>query len=313
MIKLSRLLLLIAMGSALLGTPFRSFSQTVEHPVIKIWPGVAPGSEKWTQKEVDELFPESGPDHLRARSIRNVVTPTLTVYEPPAGKANGTALIVCPGGGYFALSFNYEGTTVAEWLANRGITAFVLKYRVTPTPPDMAAKAAEMKELFSGLQADFDTNIHKLDSGRAIAIADGKQAIRYVREHAAQWHIAPDRIGIMGFSAGAGLTMGVILDHDPTSRPDFAAPIYGYMDDAPPPKDAPPIFIVTTQADGLVPAERSIRIYQKWTAAKVPAELHLFEQGPHGFGFRKLGLPVDHWPELFENWLRSRALLPASP
>jgi acetyl esterase/lipase len=254
-----------------------------------------------------------GPDHLRAQSIRNVVTPTLTVYQPSAGSANGTALIVCPGGGYYALMFNYEGTDVAEWLATRGITAFVLKYRVTPTPPDLAATTPEMKELFASLQSDFDTTIHKLDPARAIAIADGRQAIRYVRDHAAQWHIVPDRIGIMGFSAGAGLTMGVILDHDAASRPNFAAPIYGYMDDEPLPKDAPPIFIVASQADGLVPSERSIRIYQKWTAAKLPGELHLFEQGPHGFGFRQLGLAVDHWPQLFENWLRSRALLPALP
>jgi acetyl esterase/lipase len=117
----------------------------------------------------------------------------------------------------------------------------------------------------------------------------------------------------MGFSAGAGLTMGVILDHDEQSRPNFAATIYGYMDDAALPTDAPPIFIVATQADALIPSERSIKIYEKWTAAKVPAELHLFEQGPHGFAFRRLGLPVDHWTALFENWLRSRALLSATP
>jgi len=312
MLKSNNLWLLVGMASTSLLLPSTSWPEAAVHQVVKIWPGVAPGSEKWTQKEVEDLIPSAGPEQEPARNIRNVVTPTLTIYQPPAGKANGTALIVCPGGGYFGLMFNYEGTDVAEWLAGRGITAFVLKYRVTPTPQDMAARAAQTSGLLAALQADFDTAIHQLDSGRALAIADGRQAIRYVREHAAQWHIAPDRIGLMGFSAGAGLTMGVILDHDAASRPNFAAPIYGYMDDDMPPKDAPPIFIVATQADALVPSERSVKIYQKWTTARLPAELHLFEQGPHGFGFRRLGLPVDHWPEHFENWLRSRALLPAA-
>jgi acetyl esterase/lipase len=312
MIKPANTLLLAAMAGVFTMAPSASLTAAEEHQVINIWPGVAPGSENWTQKEVEEQVPTPGTDHLAARVIRNVVTPTLTVYQPPAGKDSGTALIVCPGGGYFGLVFNYEGTDVAEWLAARGITAFVLKYRVTPTSDNMADRAAKTNGLLAALQADFDSNISKLDDGRALAIADGKQAIRYVRKHAGQWHVAGDRIGIMGFSAGAGLTMGVILDHDAASHPDFAAPIYGYMDDNRLPQDAPPIFIVATQADGLIPSERSVRIYQKWIAANVPAELHLFAQGTHGFALRRLGLPVDHWPELFENWLRSRALLPPS-
>jgi acetyl esterase/lipase len=279
--------------------------------VVKIWPAAAPGSASWTQQELEESVPLPGPDHLTARRVRNVVTPTLTVYRPPAGKGNGTAVIVCPGGGFFGLMMNYEGSDPAEWLAARGVTAFVLKYRLLRTSPDIAADAAEQTELFSALQKDFDTSIHRLDAGRAVAIADGQQAIRYVREHAGQWHIAADRIGLMGFSAGAGLTMGVVLDHDESSRPNFAVSLYGYMDDREVMKDAPPTFIVATQADGLVPSERSIRIYQRLTAAKVPAELHLFEQGPHGFGFRKLGLPVDHWPESLERWMTSRGLMPA--
>jgi acetyl esterase/lipase len=308
MIRISVLMLAAAAIAA--NGPSRVLAQSDSHTVLKIWAGVAPGSENWRQKEIEELTP--GPAQTKNQGFRNVVTPTLTVYEPAAGKANGTAVIVCPGGGYYGLSFTNEGTSVAEWLASRGVTAFVLKYRLIPTSDDVAARTEELKTMLSALQADFDANIYKLDAGRTIAVADGRQAIRYVREHAAQWHVATDRIGIMGFSAGAGLTMALILDHDEASRPNFAAPIYGYMDEKALPKDAPPLFIVATQADSLVPSDRSVRIYQKWTAAKLPAELHLFEQGPHGFGFRALGLPVDDWKRLFENWLQSRSLLPPS-
>jgi acetyl esterase/lipase len=277
------------------------------HPVLNIWPGAAPGSEGSTQKEIETLLP--APGNHTTRLIRNVVTPTLTVFA--AAKPNGTALIVCPGGGYFGLMFNYEGTDFAEWLNARGITAFVLKYRLLPTPENLADQSAEMKELTASIQADFDNAYHKLDAGRTLAVADGKQAVRYVRRHAAEWGVAKDRIGLMGFSAGAGLTMGVLLDHDADSRPDFAAPIYGYMDDVTPPKDAAPIFIVATQADNLVPSGRSVMIYQRWTAAHLPAELHLFEKGPHGFGTWQTGLPVDQWQGLFEQWLGSQGLLTA--
>jgi acetyl esterase/lipase len=277
------------------------------HPVLNIWPGAAPGSEGSTQKEIETLLP--APGNHTTRLIRNVVTPTLTVFA--AAKPNGTALIVCPGGGYFGLMFNYEGTDFAEWLNARGITAFVLKYRLLPTPENLADQSAEMKELTASIQADFDNSYHKLDAGRTLAVADGRQAVRYVRRHAAEWGVAKDRIGLMGFSAGAGLTMGVLLDHDADSRPDFAAPIYGYMDDVAPPKDAAPIFIVATQADNLVPSGRSVMIYQRWTAAHLPAELHLFEKGPHGFGTWQTGLPVDQWQGLFEQWLGSQGLLTA--
>jgi len=275
------------------------------HPIVNIWPGAAPGSEGATQKEIDAQLP--APGNLTTRLIRNVVTPTLTVFAP--AKPNGTALIVCPGGGYFGLMFNYEGTDLAEWLEDRGVTAFVLKYRLLPTPVNLADQSAEMKELTASIQADFDHSYHKLDAGRTLAVADGKQAIRYVRRHAAEWGVAKDRIGLIGFSAGAGLTMGVLLDHDADSRPDFAAPIYGYMDDIAPPNDAPPIFVVATQADRLVPSGRSVMIYQRWNAAHLPAELHVFEQGPHGFGTRPTGLPVDQWRGLFEQWLRARGLI----
>src|SRR6202046_1357030 len=167
------------------------------HPVLDIWPGAAPGSERSTQKEIDAELP--APGNQTTRLIRNVVSPTLTVFAP--AKPNGTALIVCPGGGYFGLMFNYEGTDFAEWLSARGVTAFVLKYRLLPTPVNLADQSPETKALTAGTQADFDNSYHKLYAGRTMAVADGKQAVRYVRRHAAEWGVAKDRLGFVGFSA----------------------------------------------------------------------------------------------------------------
>jgi acetyl esterase/lipase len=303
--------LTLAAACIALFTVTQSFAAAPDssHPVVNIWPGLAPGSEGSTQQEIDSVLPSTG--NQTTHLIRNVVTPTLTVYVP--AKPNGTALIVCPGGGYFGLMFNYEGTDLAEWLNTRGITAFVLKYRLLPSAVNLADQIAQTKDLSAALQADFDGNYHKLDAGRSLAVADGRQAMRYVRQHAAQWGIAPDRIGLMGFSAGAALTMGVVLSGDAETRPDFAAPIYGYMDDLPPPANAPPVFVVATQADNLVPSARSVMIYQRWTSAHLPAELHLFEKGAHGFGTRRTGLPVDQWEGLFDAWLQSRGLIAAQP
>jgi acetyl esterase/lipase len=277
---------------------------------VPLYKGVAPGSENWKQKEVKGQMQTAGG---LSTLYQNVVRPTLTIYRPQAGKANGTAVVVCPGGAYIALAWDLEGTKMAKWLTARGITAFVLKYRTMPLPDDTSERTKAIRAVFSSLsqEKDFNAAIRHLDAYRKTAIADGQQAIRYVREHAAQWGVKEDRIGIMGFSAGAGLTVGVVRDHDASAKPNFAAPIYGFDVDyqQPLPADAPPVFIVATQADESVPIEQSILLFSEWTKAKVPAELHVFEKGPHGFGISQLNLPVDHWTDAFEQWLKSRGLL----
>ena len=257
--------------------------------VVPLWPSAAPGTEDWTgeEVEVDADLP-AGKVHI----ITNVTVPTLTVYRPPPGRANGTGMLVAPGGAFRALAWDLEGTEVANWLTARGITAFVLKYRVHP-PAQAPSVAAQ-------------------EDARAIAVADAAQALRIVRANAREYALKDGRIGMIGFSAGALTTMLLAVDADPAIRPDFAAPIYGGLPaDKSPPFGAPPLFIVAAQDDPEVPSSESIELYRKWTAAKLPAELHLYEKGGHGFGMRTRNMPLDAWPAAFEAWLRARGLLVA--
>jgi acetyl esterase/lipase len=143
----------------------------------------------------------------------------------------------------------------------------------------------------------------------ALAVADGREAVKYVRTHAAEWSIDPDRIGMMGFSAGAGVTMGVLLDHPAGSQINFAAPIYGGgTDGRPVPTDSPPLFLVVAQDDHLT-SEGVEKLHRQWNDAGLPVELHSFAQGGHGFGMVKQGLPVDHWIDLYADWLDSLGLM----
>jgi acetyl esterase/lipase len=299
--------------------------------VIPIWPGVAPGSEGWTRKEVTHRN-----EWDRNLIVRNVTTPTLTAFLPDPATATGAAVVVCPGGGFRVLSWDSEGTQVAEWLQKRGVAAFVLKYRLMETPSSEEKFRKEMAA-FMGRMAGRGDRPTARDAAKAEApkaqeevgegsprgiaeemrtigamgIADGRQAIKVVRRHAAEWGIKPDRVGILGFSAGGMVTMGVVADHDPESRPDFAAPIYGPGFGATKvPDDAPPLFILCA-ADDPMAATGSVRLYSEWRAAGRPAELHLYEKGGHGFGMTPKGLPVDRWIERFGDWLGQRGFIKA--
>lgn len=264
--------------------------------VVRIWPGPAPGTEDRTGAEVQMTVPFPG-SPAPLPTVLNVTVPTLTVFRPAPGKATGAAVIVCPGGGFQGLAIGHEGMDVAKWLADRGITAFVLKYRVQLT------KGFRLPADPRHHPEQFDALARTLEPSRKIAVADGIQAVRFLRANAARFGIAPDRIGIMGFSAGAMTTMGVVMDSAPSERPDFAAPIYGSMEDKAPPKNGPPLFIVAAQDDPTVPVSKSVAIFSSWTAADLPAELHLYETGGHGFGMLKRGKTADNWPEPFEAWL----------
>ncbi len=257
--------------------------------VIPIWPGAAPGSESWTQME------ETLRDNIRR--VRNVTRPTLTAYIPPAASANGTAVVVCPGGGFRFLAIDYEGHDVARWLNTLGVAAFVLQYRLAQTGDPGEKDAAIVAE--------------RRKAVIPMVVADGQQAIRVVRARAAEWHIAPNRIGIMGFSAGGYVAAAVALQHDPASRPDFVAPIYGAMpEEFSVPKDAAPLFLAHADDDKTVPVVKtSVRLYLAWKEARVPAELHIYLRGGHGFGMRKKGLPVDTWIDRFRDWLGNQGLL----
>jgi acetyl esterase/lipase len=282
----------------LLGIFLASSALAATNETIRLWPGDAPGTEDWKMQERVLQIPtkESGTLSL----VSDITVPTLTVVRPPEGKGNGTALIICPGGGFKFLSWESEGMEVARWAADRGITAFVLKYRVRMTDP---------RDTGGADRKTFEDHLKAAERKIDIARADAVQAIRHLRNDANKYGIARDRIGLMGFSAGAMTTLSVMLKADVENRPNFAGSIYGAMEDAPVPKDAPPLFIVHTQEDALVLAAQGVKMFNAWTAAGRRAEIHIYQAGAHGFGMRRSGLPVDGWTDAFEKWMRAAKLL----
>jgi acetyl esterase/lipase len=275
---------------------------------VPIWPEGVPGAIK-----------DGGPETLTDGILRNVHVPSLTPYLPPAGRANGTAVIVCPGGGYTVLAIDHEGRAVAEWLNSLGISAFVLKYR--------------LKEY-----------------GHPAPLRDVLRAVRLLRSDAATWGIRPDRIGVIGFSAGGHLAASAATLFDApegrtgaprdgvSGRPDFAILVYpvivltgpyahngsrrALIGDTPAPglaeslsldtrvtKDSSPAFLVHGGTDTAVPPENSTLFYLALRKSGVPAELHNFERGAHGFGLRPGQGPVSAWPQRCAEWLAGRGLL----
>jgi acetyl esterase/lipase len=241
--------------------------------------------------------------------VRNVTVPTLTPFLPDPAVANGTGVIVCPGGGFQFLVIDKEGTDIARWLNARGVAALMLKYRLLPMPADDAAfrREIENRRHPGPLQDKFRQQTAPI---RRLAIADGLQAMRVVRERAGEWGIQPDRLGIMGFSAGGQVAAGVALQYDSQTRPDFAAPIYGApRDPVTVPSDAPPLFLAVANDDERA-AQTTVALYSAWSAAGRSVELHVYSQGGHGFGLRQQGLPSDHWIDRFGEWLQIQRFLP---
>lgn len=269
-----------------------------QQKVVRLYEGKAPGSESWNWQE------QSG-EISGARTLYNIVEPTLTVY-PAKGTTNiGTAVIIAPGGGLMALSINSEGTEVAEWLSARGVAAFVLKYRTAHINGDFMKVAGAVY-----------SNPKKMDSliGPVIQLAmnDGLGAVAYVRKNAATYGIKTDRIGFIGFSAGGGITMSVAYNAKEESSPNFIAPIYAWDKDIVPaavPSQNMPAFIVVASDDPLQLVPTSIDIYNQWTAAKQRAELHIYQSGGHGFGMKKQNKPSDTWIERFGDWLKMNGWL----
>jgi len=287
------LISLLASASATAAQAVRSQPQEV----VRIWPGQAPGTEDWkaAEEEADATVPNVGKIHV----ITNVTVPTITVFRPAPAKANGTAMVVLPGGAFRALAWDVEGLEAARWLAGEGITAFVLKYRVRPP--------AEGESFGQSLE-DF---ARATRTRRAVAVADAEQAIRFVRSHAGQYAVTSNRVGIIGFSAGAMATVEAALAKDPAARPDFAVAMYGAaLTQEMPGPGAPPLFIGAAQDDPQVPPINSLEIFRRWTKAGLPAELHIYEKGSHGFGFRHHLLPVDEWPAALRLWLTAHDYLP---
>lgn len=276
------------------------FLATHGQTLIPLYDGAAPGSEDWDWEEayVDGIVNDA--------ILYNVVHPELQYFPAPKEKANGTAVIIAPGGAFHILSMQKEGTKVAEWLNTLGVAAFVLKYRVVKSETD------DPFEELRPLMADFE----KLDAINAPVVKmctqDGIQAMDYVRSHAEAMNIDPQRIGLMGFSAGATLTMSVLLSAPQALKPNFAAPIYAYgpaIIGTQMPEKSTPLFVGVASDDQLGFVPHSIALYEKWQAAQFPAELHIYEKGGHGFGMAVQQTSSDHWIKDFENWLFRRTLI----
>jgi acetyl esterase/lipase len=293
-VRTSRLALALALA---ITTP--AFSQTT----MPLWPGTPPGApnvpagqqEHDTTKPTDNLIAGK-----RVARIGFVATPTVTFYPAPNGKNTGAAIVVFPGGGYQIVAYDLEGTEVCDWLNGIGVNCALVKYRVPNAGP------------FPKYTQD---------------LADAQRAVRIVRQHASQWQLDPHRVGVLGFSAGGHLVavLGahasdaiypVIDDADKLSaRPDFTLLIYpGYLqqDDDPlavrpevkPVALTPPSFLIQAEDDP-VKVENAWIYYEALKQAKVPAEMHLFANGGHGYGLRPTKLPVTHWPDLAATWLHT--------
>lgn len=231
---------------------------------------------------------------------RNVSIATLTPFLPPKEKATGAAVIVAPGGGFRTLSMENEGWNVAKALADKGVAAFVLKYRLNPTPADLSEFAAPRPG------TPRPPAPRGPSQALALQIADATAAFELVRSRAKEWNIDPAKVGMIGFSAGAMLTMSTTLQGKDV-KPAFIGNIYGPLGAVPVPADAPPLFIALAADDPLF-ANAGFGLIESWKTAKRPVEFHFYEQGGHGFGMYPKETTSTGWFEAFVSWLRMRGL-----
>lgn len=246
----------------------------------------------------------------RETSTRNITYPTITPVFPPKGKGNGTAVIVAAGGGFKMLSLQNEGWRVANALAEQGVTAFVLKYRLNPTPKDDKVFFEEMRKLFEDAGK---TSGKQPDLPNPGSDQDALAALKLIRARAAEWQINPQRVGMIGFSAGAMTALRAVLAAPtPAERPDFFGYIYGPMGKIDVPANAPPMFAALAMDDMLF-GNGDFGIVSAWHAAKRPVELHVYERGNHGFGLGQPGTTSTGMIGQFISWMDSRGLMKPEP
>jgi len=253
--------------------------------------------------------------------VRNVTTATLTPFLPDPAKANGTAVIVAPGGGFRWLSINNEGWKIAKALNAQGVAAFVLKYRLIPTPDSIEDFKNSMNRAPGGAPMAAPASAANAPAATAATpprpprpslsnqLEDAEAAYALIVKNAGQWHVDPNRIGMMGFSAGAGLTMHCEL-HSKTMKLAFIAPIYGGQGAVEVPKDAPPLFVALAIDDPLM-FHGDFGLIKSWSEAKRPVEFHLYQNGGHGFGMGYPNHPTYWWFEVFTHWLDINGFLAA--
>ncbi len=263
---------------------------------IPLYAGAAPGSESWNWSE-RTIFNTA----VKLEFLQNVVHPSLLYFAPDPAKANGTAVIIAPGGGGVNLTIRYEGTRVADQLRKAGVACFILKYRLIAHPTDTAMSKAYAQDK-NGVALE---GPQKGQNVRAMSLADGVAAVAWLRTHAAEFGCSPQRIGVVGFSAGGEIACHAVAG-PPASRPDFFAPIYGANGTLVPAADSPPVFLAVA-ADDEWGVDGSLALYNAWRAAKRPAEIHIFQTGGHGFLTKGGG--GDHVLDRLEEWMGANGWL----
>jgi acetyl esterase/lipase len=256
----------------------------------------------------DAKAQESWHAQYGSRFARNVTVATLTPFLPEPDKASGAAVIVAPGGGFRTLSMDNEGFDVAKALTKQGIAAFVLKYRLNQTPADMADFQRSMQQMFSASgprppRPDPAEMMARL----APQLEDSSAAFALIRKRAAEWKVDPDRIGMIGFSAGAMLTMATAQEVK-DAKPAFIANIYGPLAEVPVSADAPPLFVALAADDPFF-ANSDFGLIKSWQQAKKPVEFHFYEQGGHGFGMYPKVTTSTGWFGAFSSWLKMHGMM----
>ncbi len=282
---------------------------------IRLWPGRAPGTEAWTVAETTTTSPSGD------RTIANVSEPSVTVFLPAPAVASGAAVVVAPGGALRALAWDSEGIKVARWLNSKGIAALVLKYRTLQSSPAGArgrggppqgpgnGGAARVELEIRNANANPEPGDAALAEVLRMGIADAQQALRLARRNAAGWRIDPARVGIMGFSAGGGISVGTVLAERSDASPDFLVSVYGpALQDVIVPAHAPPLFIAVGSSHFNV-TNGCLALFAAWKAAGKAAEIHVYDQVSGGFGMSARGLPVDTWNERLYEWLLARKIV----
>lgn len=256
----------------------------------------------------DAKVPESWHSQYGSPFARNVTVATLTPFLPDPAQASGAAVVVAPGGGFRTLSMENEGWNVARALARRGVAAFVLKYRLNQTPADLAGFERSMAEMFAGAgRRPPRPDPLEMMARLGPQITDARAAFALIRRRSAEWKVDPDRIGMVGFSAGAMLTMATALAGE-DARPAFIGNIYGPLAPVTVPADAPPLFAALAADDPLF-ADAGFGLIESWRAARKPAEFHLYEQGGHGFGMYPKETTSTGWFDAFVSWLAMHGML----
>lgn len=251
--------------------------------------------------------PESWHSQYGSVFARNVTVATLTPFLPDPAKATGAAVIVAPGGGFMTLSMENEGWDVARALAARGVAAFVLKYRLRQTAPGLPDFEKSLAAMFSAAAARPPGPQPDMMAGLAPQIADARAAFALVRRRSAEWRVDPNRIGMVGFSAGAMLTLVTTLEGG-DAKPAFIGIIYGPLAPVSVPADAPPMFVALAADDPLF-GNGGYGLIDSWRAAKRPVEFHLYEQGGHGFGMYPKETTSTGWFDAFARWLGMHGML----